>query len=471
MQGYTLIVDELLAQMPEPPSHVVIPAGVGGLAAAIAGRWAKLRAGARPRMVVVEPQVADCVFRSLRDGTPRPVEGDVNSFMACLSAGEVSPAAWPILRAVVDDALAIPDGAAKDAMVGLARGRWGDAPLVSGESGCASVAAVLAAAAHPPTREVLGSTPPPESSASAAKAPRRPSSGPRSPGFGPKTSPRHEPRRIHRPDQARAPLVQPHGGPMTTLVHWSRRAVLGAALAVSATALMAQESQPGAIDRIIESGVLRIGVAEGPPYQFPDPATGEYVGLNIDLANEVAAVMGVELEIVPATWATLVTGLEVGQYDVIFANLFATPERALSVAFTEPYDTYGFHVAVKADSPIASIEELNDPSISFAGVAGTVEAQYPKELFPNAVVNELVTDQAGVGFTSVLSGQSTALFVDPGFFRILSTQNPDMAGQLKLLNGEDALLKPVSLAYAVRYEDQTSWGSSTPSSRTASPTA
>lgn len=156
MQGYTLIVDELLAQLPDAPTHVVIPAGVGGLAAAIAGRWAKLRPGARPRMVVVEPQVADCVFRALRDGVPRPVEGDVNSFMACLSAGEVSPAAWPILHAVADDAVAIPDGAAMDTMIGLARGRWGDAPLVSGESGCASVAAILAAAAHPPTREALG---------------------------------------------------------------------------------------------------------------------------------------------------------------------------------------------------------------------------------------------------------------------------------------------------------------------------
>lgn len=241
---------------------------------------------------------------------------------------------------------------------------------------------------------------------------------------------------------------------MTHLTDWSRRAVLGAALAVSATALMAQDSAPGAIDRIVESGVLRIGVAEGPPYQFPDPATGDYVGLNIDLAQEVATIMGVELEIVPATWATLVTGLEVGQYDVIFANLFATPERALSVAFTEPYDTYGFHVAVKSDSALASVDDLNDPAVSFAGVAGTVEAQYPKELFPNAVVNELVTDQAGVGFTSVVSGQSTAVFVDPGFFRILTSQNPDMAAQLKLLNGEDALLKPVSLAYAVRHEDQ-----------------
>jgi ABC-type amino acid transport substrate-binding protein len=237
---------------------------------------------------------------------------------------------------------------------------------------------------------------------------------------------------------------------MTTFTAWSRRAFLAAALSVPATALLAQDATPTTIADIVESGVLRIGVAEGPPYQFPDPATGEYVGLNIDLANEAAQELGVELEIVPATWATLISGLEVGQYDVIFANLFVTPERDEQVDFTQAYDTYGFHVMVRADSPITTLEELNDPSVSFAGVAGTVEAQYPRELFPNATVNELVTDQAGVGFTSVVSGQSTASFVDPGYMRILAAQNPEMHAQLKLLNGEDELLKPVSLAYAVR---------------------
>jgi threonine dehydratase len=110
-------------------------------------------------MIVVEPQVADCVFRALRDGVPRAVEGDVNSFMACLSAGEVSPAAWPILKAVVDDAVAIADGTAIDMMIGLAHGRWGDAALVSGESGCASVAAVLSLAHYPDLRAALGLTP------------------------------------------------------------------------------------------------------------------------------------------------------------------------------------------------------------------------------------------------------------------------------------------------------------------------
>ena len=158
MQGYTLIVDEMIEALDHTPTHVFIPAGVGGLAAAIAGRWAKIAGANRPRMVVVEPQVADCVFRALRDGVPQPLEGDVNSFMACLSAGEVSPAAWPILKAVADDAVAIDDATAIDTMTGLARGRWGDAPLVSGESGCASVAALLALANHTDLRAELGLT-------------------------------------------------------------------------------------------------------------------------------------------------------------------------------------------------------------------------------------------------------------------------------------------------------------------------
>jgi polar amino acid transport system substrate-binding protein len=230
--------------------------------------------------------------------------------------------------------------------------------------------------------------------------------------------------------------------------------LVGAALA----ALAAGAAQAQLIPEIQERGTLRVGVAEGPPYQYPDAMSGDYVGLNIDLANEVAELLGVELEIVPATWATLVPGLEVDQYDVIFANLFATPERAVSVAFTDPYDTYGFHVMVRADSDIQTLEDVNAPDVSFAGVAGTVEAQYPRELFPEAQVNELVTDQANAGASSVLSGQSDAVLVDPGLYRILTAQNPSIAEQTRLVNGEDELLKPVSLSYALEYGDDDMMG-------------
>ena len=155
MQGYSLIVREALEQLGVPPTHVFVPAGVGGLAAAVAGHWTDA-APPRPRMVSVEPLAADCVLRALATGAPQALSGDIESFMACLSAGEVSPAAWPVLACALDDAVAIPDAAAIEAMRGLADGRWGDAPLVSGESGCAPVAAVLAAAADPGLRDALG---------------------------------------------------------------------------------------------------------------------------------------------------------------------------------------------------------------------------------------------------------------------------------------------------------------------------
>lgn len=156
MQGYTLIVREMLNQLDAPASHVFVPAGVGGLAAAIAGHWAMVAGDDRPRTVSVEPHAADCVFRAIGSGKPAPLSGDVNSFMACLSAGEVSPVAWPVLSHALDDAVTIPDVAAIDMMRALAEGRWGDPPLVSGESGCAALAALFAAKDVPEARAGLG---------------------------------------------------------------------------------------------------------------------------------------------------------------------------------------------------------------------------------------------------------------------------------------------------------------------------
>ena len=95
------------------------------------------------------------------------------------------------------------------------------------------------------------------------------------------------------------------------------------------------------------------------------------------------------------------TGLQVDPHDVISANLFATPQRAATVAFIDPC---GFHVRVAADSHIPTLEDLDDPGLSFVGLAGTVETQCPHERFPEAQVDGLVTDRASEAPTAVLSG-------------------------------------------------------------------
>jgi polar amino acid transport system substrate-binding protein len=218
-----------------------------------------------------------------------------------------------------------------------------------------------------------------------------------------------------------------------------------AALAISLSAASAD-----LINEIQERGVLKVGMAESPPWQSPHPETGDYEGFNVDLAQRVADLMGVELEIVPATWSTLIPGLTAQQYDVVFANLFATPPRALVVNFTEPYSTYGFYIVVNANSDLQSVDQLNSSDVTFVGMSGTVEESYPAEVYPEANVKGIATNDIAAWIGEVASGQADAAFLDPGTYRILVSKNPAFEERLRLLNDNDTLVKPVGLAYAVR---------------------
>ncbi len=158
MQGYTVMVEEALQQLPEGewPTHVFIQGGVGGLAAAVCAHlW--LRCGEwRPRLVVVEPEHAACLLESARAGEPVVVHGDLDTIMAGLACGEVSLLAWEVLEEGTEDFLAIPDAAAASCMRLLADGVGGDAPLVAGESAVAGLAGLLLVQERPELAERLG---------------------------------------------------------------------------------------------------------------------------------------------------------------------------------------------------------------------------------------------------------------------------------------------------------------------------
>lgn len=157
MQGYTIMANEIAQQLPDGarPTHLFIQGGVGGLAAAVAGHFWMIWGDAQPHTIVVEPERADCIYRSVEAGRPTAVEGDVETFMACLAAAEMSPLAWEILRHAADDVIALPDEAAEATMRLLAEGAFGDPPLVAGESGCAAVAGLIAAAGDAAVRDAL----------------------------------------------------------------------------------------------------------------------------------------------------------------------------------------------------------------------------------------------------------------------------------------------------------------------------
>ncbi len=158
MQGYTVMVneaiDQFVATAAEAPTHVFIQGGVGGVAAAVASVFWERFGVERPLLVVVEPDRAACLIASARAGRIVAVEGALDTIMAGLACGEPSLLAWQILAHGADAFMAVEDDAAVVAMRLLASGDAGPA-VVSGESGAAGLAGLLAAVERPEFRAAL----------------------------------------------------------------------------------------------------------------------------------------------------------------------------------------------------------------------------------------------------------------------------------------------------------------------------
>ena len=159
MEGYTLIATEVIEQLNGAiPTHVFVQGGVGGLAAAICGTFWLAWGENRPRFVVVEPELAACLFESGRNGALTDVNITDETLMAGLSCGEVSLLAWKILATGVSDFMTIPESFVAPTMRLLAKGAFGDPALVAGESAIAGLAGFITSASNEALSRSLGLT-------------------------------------------------------------------------------------------------------------------------------------------------------------------------------------------------------------------------------------------------------------------------------------------------------------------------
>lgn len=156
MQGYTVMVSEILDEMAEPPTHVFLQAGVGGFAAAIAANLTLRTGAARPKFIIVEPDRAACLLASNEADAPVKIEPVEPTVMAMLECYEPSMLAWDILSRLAEAYMTVRDADAIAAMKQLAVAENGRSRVIAGESGGAGLAGLLSAASDPQSRALLG---------------------------------------------------------------------------------------------------------------------------------------------------------------------------------------------------------------------------------------------------------------------------------------------------------------------------
>lgn len=176
----------------------------------------------------------------------------------------------------------------------------------------------------------------------------------------------------------------------------------GFAASVAAAPVLAQS----ALNDILSEGVLKVGTTgDWNPMSVRDTATNQYVGYDIDIMTQLAADLGVELEMVPTDWKTLVNGVVAGNYHMT-GSASISPARLKAAGYSHSY------IAVEmfpftTDDKVANFDDwdsINQAGVKVATTLGTSFEKMVKEWFPEAEI--IVVEAPARGFQEVLAGRA-----------------------------------------------------------------
>ena len=145
MSGYSVMIKEISNQTDQYITHVFLQAGVGGMASgAIAGIAKYFKR--IPKIIIVEPENADCVLKSVENGSLQKVNIKKESIMGGMSCGEVSLVPWKILKESVNTCTSVTDENV-DLTVAMLRNKiLSDVEIVGGECSTPGIISLVACA-------------------------------------------------------------------------------------------------------------------------------------------------------------------------------------------------------------------------------------------------------------------------------------------------------------------------------------
>lgn len=162
------------------------------------------------------------------------------------------------------------------------------------------------------------------------------------------------------------------------------------------------------LEQIIDKNTLRVGFSTFVPWAMKDKKGG-YTGFEIEVAQKLAADMGVEITFVPTKWSGIIPALLTGKFDIIIGGMGITPERNLKVNFSDPYEFSGMSLVAnsKLAAGHAGLEAFNNGDMTIVARIGTTAAAAAKKYLPEAKLR--LFDDEGQALQEVLNNRAAAM--------------------------------------------------------------
>ena len=155
MAGYSVMMKEVSEQITnEKISHIILQAGVGGMAAAMVAGIARYLDHI-PQIIIVEPDSAACVLESIKKGKIEKISIEKESIMGGMSCGEVSLVPWEILKNSVHFCVTVPDDYISKTVKYLANKEFSEEKIIGGECSTPGIASLIGLSNDHETRKKI----------------------------------------------------------------------------------------------------------------------------------------------------------------------------------------------------------------------------------------------------------------------------------------------------------------------------
>lgn len=164
---------------------------------------------------------------------------------------------------------------------------------------------------------------------------------------------------------------------------------------------LSSPAAPRPLQDVLNAGSLRVGIVLSPPWAMREDR--ELSGFEVEVAQKLAADMGIDVDFRVLPWERLIPALEFGEIDLIAAGLTVTPERALHVNFSDPYASGGVSLAtnLRKTEQVETFADLNAADYRIGAVAGSVAWALAERLLHDATLVEFEdTDAAGAALVA-----------------------------------------------------------------------
>ena len=197
------------------------------------------------------------------------------------------------------------------------------------------------------------------------------------------------------------------------------------ALACLLTAALAP-AQAGQLDDIAARGVLRVGsTGDYKPFSYL-PAGGEFIGMDVELAGELARSLGVRLQVVPTSWPTLMADLGADKFDLALGGVSVTAGRQRQALFSVPYLHDGKTPITRCENiaRFQTLAQIDRPEVRLIVNPGGTNERFARAQAPRAQLT-VYPDNVTI-FGQIVSGAADLMMTDAIETRLQQRLHPQL---------------------------------------------